>query len=655
MTTERSDYQLWYGRDEPPVTPRPLRAGPITAVLDGRDLRQVRYGGLEVAQRIYIAVRDRNWGTVPGTVSDLTIEEEEDGFAVHFTVTHRQHDVDFVWQGEILGTPDGTISYAMDATAGREMSYKLIGLNVHHGMREYAGRPYHGHSPQGGISGNFPTEVAPQLIADETEVPIFPDVDSLTAQLSDDVSIRFDFEGDTFEFEDQRNWTDASFKSQSYPPRRGGFLHSGQGDRIHQKVTLTVTGAPPAVAAEQDAVTVELGDGTGRRLPPIGFGMASHGHPLSAREVALLSALRPAHLRVDLQLSSPSYEAELARAVADAGRLGCGLELALFVTDDAESELAGLAQSLSGGYVPLRRVLVFHEGEQATSERWVALARERLATAAGEALFAGGTNANFCELNRYRPQPAPGNGIAYAITPQIHAFDERSMAENLAGQAETVLTAREFTGEAPVIVSPVTLKQRFNAVATTAEPELRPGELPAQVDPRQMSLFTAGWTAGSVKSLTEAGANSITYYETSGWRGVIETDTGSSEPEHFPSRPGEVFPAYHVFADLAEWQHGELLASHSDDPLAVEVLAMRSEGATWVLLANLTPTDQRAQLGPLPDGEVRVRCLDASSAPLAMGDPQAFRASSEPATVANGELDLRLPPFSVVRIDTAAS
>jgi hypothetical protein len=653
MMAERTDYQLWYGRDEPPSAPRPLKAGPVTALLDGRDLRQVCYGGLEVAQRIYIAVRDRNWGTVPGTVSDLIVDEGEDRFAVHFTVTHRQHDIDFVWRGEILGTPDGIISYAMDATAGREMDYKLIGLNVHHGRREYAGRPYRGHSPQGEISGNFPTEVAPQLIADETEVPIFPDVDSLTAQLTDDVAVRFDFEGDTFEFEDQRNWTDASFKSQSYPPRRGGFLHANPGDQIHQKVTLTVSGTPPAAAARPEMVNIALSESTVRRLPPIGFGMASHGRPLSEPEAGLLRALRPEHLRVDLRLNSPGYAAELERAIAACRQLGCGLELAIFVTDNAASELAALAQRLNEVDVPIRRVLVFHNGEQATSERWIALAREQLAHAASDALFAGGTNANFCELNRYRPQPAAGNGIAYAITPQIHAFDERSIAENLAGQAETVITARAFTAGAPVIVSPVTLKKRFNSVATTAEPELQPGELPAQVDPRQMSLFTAGWTAGSVKSLTEAGASSLTYYETSGWRGVIETDAGSSAPELFPSRPGDVFPVYHVFADLAEWQDGELLDIRSDDPLAVEALAMRTDGATHALLANLTPTEQQVHLGPLPDGEVRVRRLDAASAPLAMRDSVTFRATTEPATVANGALDLSVPPFAVVRIDVA--
>ena len=41
-----SAYEWWYGRDEPPLEPRLLRAGPVTATLVGRDLRNVRYGGV---------------------------------------------------------------------------------------------------------------------------------------------------------------------------------------------------------------------------------------------------------------------------------------------------------------------------------------------------------------------------------------------------------------------------------------------------------------------------------------------------------------------------------------------------------------------------------------------------------------------------------
>jgi len=39
----------------------------------------------------------------------------------------------------------------------------------------------------------------------------------------------------------------------------------------------------------------------------------------------------------------------------------------------------------------------------------------------------------------------------------------------------------------------------------------------------QLLLFGAGWTAGSLKYLCASGAASLTYYETSGWRGVMRT------------------------------------------------------------------------------------------------------------------------------------
>ena len=648
IATPISQHQWWYGRDEPPPESRDLRAGPVTARLVGRDLRNVRFGGVEIAQRVYVAIRDRNWGTAPGQVSDLTVEEGEDHFAVRLTVMHRQHEVDLVWNGEILGAPDGTVSYAMDAVAGADMTYKLIGLNVHHGMHEYAGRPCQGVTPEGPIADQFSVEVAPQLIADETEVPIFPPVESLTVQLADDVVVRFDFEGDTFEFEDQRNWTDASFKSQSYPPRRGGFFTIKAGERVWQKVTITPSGTPPAATREDGPVRVELGNGLQRMAPPLGLGMASHGRGLSEREANLLSALRLAHLRTDLRLADPGHPAELSRAIDASTVLGCGLELALHLTDDAAAQLANLA-ALLGDRVRIDRVLVFHELELATHPRWVDLARRQLRGVAPEALFAGGTNANFCELNRFRPHGERDDGIVYSINPQIHAFDELSLVENIAGQAETVKTAVAYGGGRPVVVSPVTLKQRFNSVATTAEPELDPGELPPQVDPRQMSLFAAAWTVGSLRALIESGVAASTYYETTGWRGVIQGDEAPPAPERFPSRAGMVFPIYHVFADLAEWKDGAVISSRSHNPLAVETLAVASDGLLHLLVANLTPNPQTVTIDAL-DGEIMLRRLNAETAELAAFDPASFRSRTDHLSSV-GTFELALAPFEIARLD----
>jgi len=267
------------------------------------------------------------------------------------------------------------------------------------------------------------------------------------------------------------------------------------------------------------------------------------------------------------------------------------------------------------------------------------------------ALFAGGTNANFCELNRFRPDGTREDGIVYSINPQIHAFDELSLVENIAGQEETVKTSLAYGGGRPVVVSPITLKQRFNSVATSDEPEPGPDELPPQVDPRQMSLFAATWTVGSLNRLIESGVASVTYYETTGWRGVIQGDEAPPAPDLFPSRAGMVFPVYHVFADLGEWKEGAAASSRSSNSLAVATLSLIGDGRRHVLVANLTP-DERAVTVDGMDGEVTLRRLNAGSVELAAFDPASFRSKTERLR-ADGTIALTLAPFEVARLDAA--
>jgi hypothetical protein len=621
-------------------------------LLDGRDLRDIRFGGVTLVDRVYVAVRDRNWGTVQGEPERVEVEATEEGFAVRLECRHRQHDLDVTWRGEIVGTPDGVVSYGMDAVWNADATYKLIGFNTHHGMREYAGRPYRGHGSEGDVAGVFPKLIRPQVIADGTEVPIFSTVDTLTVSLAGGVEVCFDFEGDAFEVEDQRNWTDASFKAQSFTPRRSGFYQAKAGDHIRQRVTLTPIGSPPPVAAVDDRIRLTIGEPIGQSLPPIGLSMASHGQPLSTHEADMLRVLHPDHLRVDLRLADPHHVRLLDRAIVEAASLGSALELAVLVGEDADRELSFLATRLMGSRPRVRNVLVFHAHGAATSPRLTAIARERLRDVAPGALIAGGTNANFCELNRERPDRSHEEGLVYSINPQIHAFDDRSLAENLAPQAMTVETARSVYGERPIVVSPVTLRKRFNSVAAGPEPPLDAVALPPQVDPRQMSLVGAGWTLGSVKYLAEGGAASITYFETTGWRGVMETEGGNPLPEQFPSLPGMVFPVYHVLADLAEWKSGEIVALESSDPVAVVGLAMRDSAGVHLLLANLAPKEKEIVVGHFGNLDLRVRRLHADNALAALTRAPEFRAAEAEIVSITEDVVLTLAPFELVRIDT---
>ena len=215
-------------------------------------------------------------------------------------------------------------------------------------------------------------------------------------------------------------------------------------------------------------------------------------------------------------------------------------------------------------------------------------------------------------------------------------------------------SARQFAGGLPLAVSTVTLKPRFNPDATGPEPEPAPGELPAQVDPRQMSLFGAGWTLGSLKRLGESGAYSLTYYETTGWRGVMETEDGSPLPAKFRSLAGSVFSLYHVFADAGEFAGGSVIPSTSSAPLQVEGLAMARQGHTRILLANLSAEPQSVRVtGPKLGRSVRVRLLDETNAERAMTAPEQFRAEiGERVQTSQGELELLLRPFALARLDS---
>jgi hypothetical protein len=99
-----------------------------------------------------------------------------------------------------------------------------------------------------------------------------------------------------------------------------------------------------------------------------------------------------------------------------------------------------------------------------------------------------------------------------------------------------------------------------------------------------------------MKALAEAGADVLTYYETTGWRGVMEAEVDSSMPSRFPSTPGMVFPLYYPFYDLGEMAGASIYETVSSSPRTVDALTVEKGGTTRTLLFNLTPSDRDAML-----------------------------------------------------------
>lgn len=630
---------LYHGKSALPAEAVPLRAGPLTALYDNGDLRYIRHNDTELVRRLYAAVRDKNWGTVPAQLRDVQIDQNDESFRITYTAHHidTSLDIDFEWDALIEGRADGTIRFDMNGKANSTFKRNRIGFCVLH-PSDLAGQPVTIEHDDSIENGAFPQTISPHQ-------PFF-DIRAMRHAAGGGAEVDIRFEGEVFEMEDQRNWTDASYKTYCTPLAKPFPVTVESGEEVRQAVTINVSGATAAITIDDAPLTVDATVGTSVPLPEIGLGIASHGQTLTEGEVKRLQVLAPAHLRVDLRLNKQGGAA-LQEATEQAYALNTALLVAVHLTNKAEMELDALAKYLTDADAPLDAFLIFHQDEKSTDSRWVALAKEKLG-GFGVPIGAG-TDAFFTELNRGRPADDARDFVTFSTNPQVHAFEITDMAETLACHAPLIETAQHFAHGKPITVSPVTLKMRFNPNATGPDPETPPGQLPPQADVRQMSLFGAAWTLGSLKYLAAPDVTRITYYETTGWRGVMETEhTDLVDADLFPSQPGMVYPMYFVFADVADFAGGELLKIHTSEPLTVDGLLLRDGNRQRLLLANLTPQPQTVQLA-LPPGTYHARHLDETNTEAALHDPAAYL-NAAAAQIDTGA-PLTLKPFAITRID----
>ena len=427
---------------------------------------------------------------------------------------------------------------------------------------------------------------------------------------------------------------------------------------IHQRVQVTLSHVEVISSAAirrkpgVEPATIEIDSGARSVFPHVGVALSDTDEVLSDTSIQRLRALHLAHLRVDLRPDRGDYEPLLHRAARESRQIGAPLEIAVFLSDRPENELKKLRSVLDRLPLQVARWLVFQESDHTTSERGVQAAREFLLDYHPSALIGGGTDANFAELNRSRLPLQLLDFLTYSLNPQVHAFDDVSLVENLKAQTATVDRARALAGKLPVMISPVTLKPRFNAVATGAA-SVTGRLLPEQVDPRQASLFGAGWTVGSLRHLCASGVVALTYYETIGWRGLMESESDSPLPGLSASFLGGVFPMYHVFADVGEFAGGYALPSESSSSRIAEALVLSKNGSIVILLANLTTSRQTVRIvAPGVGGPIRVRSLDEETANIAITIPDSFRLEIHDARASGLDCaEFDLSPLAVVRLE----
>jgi len=621
----------------------------LSLVFEEGGLRYVRLGEREILRRVYFALRDRNWETIPIRLSNISEEIGYNSFSISYHAENKQSDIDFEWVGTITGHSNGTITFIMQGEARSTFLRNRLGICVLHPIPECAGHVCRVEN----VAGILQQTAFPQFISPHQP---FLDMRAISHEVNPGIWAEVRFEGDVFETEDQRNWTDASYKTYSTPLKIPYPVMVEAGTKIAQSIRLSLRGPAqlwPA-PAPNEAINFVVGTAPAIPVPAIGLGTATHGRRLSSRELKQLRTLNLAHLRVDLDLKKSDYEPLLVCTAIEGEALGVPLLAAVTITDTAEEELLRLRAIIDRYKPKVCAWIIFHASERETGEKWIRLARQHLSSYSPQARIGSGTNSYFAELNRNRSAVQYADFVCYSVNPQVHASDNTTMVENLAGQAYSIESARKFARDLPIAVTPITLKPRIIPGATSGDTIFTEGKLPRDVDARQMSLFGAGWTAGSLKYVAEAGASIVTYYETTGWRGVIETDVGSPLPQLFRSVPGCVFPLYHILADVGEGSAGGVIRSTSNAPLKVDGLTLHSKERTRIVLANLTPEPQLARVtGASLGKQVLIKILDEASVEVAMTMPEVFRAEiGVLKPTASNSLTVELGPFAIARIDS---
>lgn len=556
------------------VAPTSLTLGRLSVTVDGIDLRDIRWSGIEAIRRVYPVFQDLNWTNRAFRVLDRTIEVDDARLTMTASGTGSFDAAPLRWEVTASVTSE-EIDYRFVARTDKPFERNRLGLCLLHPMAAAGSACRVSHVGGASTEGRLPAAISPQQP--------FVDITAISHEVTEGLWATVEFTGDVFEMEDHRNWSDASFKTYCTPITLPFPVTVAPGDVIDQSLRIRFTGTTPQATLETDPETVVTVSETSAPLPRLGIGLNAEELIWPHDVVARVRALGLDHCRVAVRAQDPDTLRVIRDAASLAASIGTSLHVA--VTCREPADLAAMRALPSSTVGRVARWTVFSAEHKVTPAHWASAARQALGDAIGTAELGGGTDLYFTELNREPPGPSDFDVTNFALTPQVHAFDDRTLIQNAIAQSVIASDAPRVCEGTRISVAPITLRPRFNPNATDPERDVSSTPLPSDVDARQRTWFAACWTASSVKHLSEPGTiESITYYETPGWKGILTGDDPAPDPVHFPTQPGEGFPVLTVFEALA----GATTMRHcsSTQPEVIDALIVDGPDGIRLIMIN---------------------------------------------------------------------
>ncbi|MFC7067298.1 hypothetical protein [Brucella rhizosphaerae] len=580
---------LLFGTRETEAKPLYLKAGLLVVDLSDGNLRTITYDGVEVLRAISYLVRDRDWGTYSPKIHDLNVEENSTGFTVTYQAQCEGPDATQLnIDVRIQADTSGTLTFDAMANTGTGFETNRCGFCILHPIVGVAGSPVSVEH----VDGTLNQTHLPDLI--EPWQP-FRDMRAITHEAIPGVSAECRMEGDTFEMEDQRNWSDASYKTYVRPLALPWPYQIEASKLQHQRIVLSIRDTRKTAlttARNAEPVNITLGD-VGGRMPSIGIIITPEEAKASLTAIELLKELAPQDLLFHydpLAGHNGQAFADFAALVAHyKGRVS--LEIALPCMKALIDETSAIAADMkAAGFMPDAIMVSPAIDRQSTppGSEWPPCPPLEDVYAAARAAFpnvrlGGGMLSYFTELNRKRVPRDLIDFVTHCTNPIVHAADDLSVMQTLEALPFITRSVRAIYGDKPYRIGPSTIPMRQNPYGTrTMENPNGKRIAMADRDPRHNGKFAESFAFAYAISVLDAGLDSLTLSALTGPFGLI---AGENEP----AAAGEKRPLFNAVKVLAQLAGKSFRLCQSSRPS--DVLAFAVEDKT-VWLVNITSYEQ---------------------------------------------------------------
>ena len=337
-----------------------LRSGDISMLYEAGNLRYISAGGYEIIRMIYFAVRDKEWLTISPDLSEERIRKKRNGFEIGYKAHYRYNDIDFEAGISLTSTSPNRFILEMTGKANSTFLKNRIGFCILHPIINCAGHVCRiTHPDNSSTLGLFPEEISPHQP--------FKGIRAMRWKINDSLKARLHFEGDVFETEDQRNWTDASYKTYGTPLDQPYPVEVTKGTSLSQSIEFSLEGECQDTKKKDEKIFFRVGKHMAGKMPDIGVSVSSRTQPLTVHEAGILKNIRFSHIRGELHLFGMHWEKQFEVLSGESIKASLPAEICLIFGDDPGAELAKFITLYHQSPIPVARIIVLSGNAKVTS------------------------------------------------------------------------------------------------------------------------------------------------------------------------------------------------------------------------------------------------------------------------------------------------